>query len=344
MTILAVRGHEQALRNLRESSSSSLLLVGPEGVGRRRAARWLAAVLNCRAEAAERPCGGCDSCLRFETGHPDYREVAARATTSTGRRDPKPEIRIGQLVPRPGEDDPLSRWLEQRPAFRRRVGVIDGADRLTAAAANSFLKILEEPPSYATIVLIAPSTRAVLPTIASRCAVVRFGAVDTSGLGLPGHPAHRLGRPGPLMQPAVDFAETLAEVDAFARALGGSLEEAITAADALATHWQNSPAGNAAAMTAAMTTATKSDSSSGDAGSASGLTVAGRDIGELLRERFGELPGSARVRADDLILSAEEAIAGYSPATLVLRVLALELRAALRTAEPGVASTGAGGA
>lgn len=306
MTSLAVHGHEHALHSLRELRSSSLLLVGPEGVGRRRAARWLAAALNCRTQADERPCGSCDSCLRFDTAHPDYREVAARATTASGRRNPKPEIRIGQLVPRPGEEDPLSRWLEQRPAFRRRVGVIDGADRLTAAAANSFLKILEEPPSYATVLLIAPSTRAVLPTIASRCAVVRFGAVDTSDLGLPGHPAHRLGRPGPLLQPAVDISDALAEVDAFARALDGSLEEALTAADALAARWQNPP------------------------GDGAGGRAAARDIGELLRERFRELPGSIRVRADDLVLSAEEAIAGYSPAALALRVLALELRAAIR--------------
>jgi DNA polymerase-3 subunit delta' len=291
---LPVLGHERVLDTLRGLGASTLLLVGPEGVGRRRAARWLAASLNCRAETHERPCGECDSCRRFASGHPDYREVSARETTTTGRRSPRPEIRIGQLVPRAGEEEPLSRWLEQRPAFRRRVGVIDGADRLTAAAANSFLKILEEPPSYATVVLIAPSTRAVLPTIASRCAVVRFGAVDTGSLGLPGHPAHRLGRPGPLLTPAADAAEALAEVETFVRAVDGSLEDALVAADALAARWQQ---------------------------------AGGTDLAELLRERFRELPAPARVRADDLVLAAEDAIAGYSPATLALRVLMLELRA-----------------
>jgi DNA polymerase-3 subunit delta' len=291
---LPVLGHERELETLCGLRASSLLLVGPEGVGRRRAARWLAAWLNCQGREDERPCGECVSCRRFATGHPDYREVSARETTTTGRRSLRPEIRIGQLVPRAGEEDPLSRWLEQRPAFRRRVGVIDGAERLTAAAANSFLKILEEPPSYATVVLIAPSTRAVLSTIASRCAVVRFGAVDTGSLGLPGHPAHRLGRPGPLLTPAHDVSEALAEVEAFARAVDGSLEEALAAADALAARWQQ---------------------------------AGGSDLAELLRERIRGLPGAARVRADDLVLAAEEAIAGYSPATLALRVLMLELRA-----------------
>jgi DNA polymerase-3 subunit delta' len=291
---LPVLGHERELETLRALRASSLLLVGPEGVGRRRAARWLAAWLNCQGEEGERPCGECDSCRRFATGHPDYREVSARETTTTGRRSPRPEIRIGQLVPRAGEEEPLSRWLKQRPAFRRRVGVIDGADRLTAAAANSFLKVLEEPPSYATVVLIAPSTRAVLPTIASRCAVVRFGAVDTGSLGLPGHPAHRLGRPGPLLTPAPDVSEALAEVEAFAGAVDGSLKGALAAADSLAARWQ---------------------------------TAGGSDLAELLRERFRGLPAQARLHADDLVLAAEEAIAGYSPATLALRVLMLELRA-----------------
>jgi DNA polymerase-3 subunit delta' len=296
---LEVMGHEDTLAKLLEVRSSSLLLVGPEGVGRRRAARWLAAVLNCRAERQDRPCGACDSCSRFDPEsygtHPDYREVTGRATTSSGRRSPRPEIRIGQLVPRPGEDDPLSRWLEQRPAFRRRVGVIDGAHRLTSAAANSFLKVLEEPPSYATIVLIAPSARAVLPTIASRCAILRFGTVDTGALGRPGHPAHRLGRPGPLLAPPPSSEENQEAVDGFVEALHGDLEAALSAADALAGRWQE---------------------------------PGGSEIAEMLRERFRALPQAARVRADDQLLECEEAIAGYAPATLALRLFALELRAA----------------
>lgn len=298
MSDLAVIGHQRALRDLLQVRSPSLLFVGPEGVGRRRAARWLAASLNCLQHPREEPCGTCDSCRRFDDLHPDHREVAAKETTTTGRRNPRPEIRIGQLVPRPGEEDPLSRWLEQRPAFRRRVAVIDGAERLTVAAANSFLKILEEPPSYATIVLIASSSQAVLPTVASRCAVVRFGAVDTRGLGMPAHPAHRLGRPGPLLRSDPDFAEVVKDVEAFADSLHGSLEDALAAAESLARRWQSS------------------DST--------------EELVDLLRERLRGLPEHSLPRADDLLLSSEEAIAAYSPPSLTLRVLALELRALLR--------------
>ena len=297
MSQVAVRGHEQVLAALREIGSSSLLFVGPEGVGRRTAARWYAALLNCQAPAGSRPCFECDSCRRFETGHPDYREVAAKATTASGRQSRRQEIKIGQLVPRPGEEDPLSAWLEQRPAFRRRVGVIDGAEKLTAAAANAFLKMLEEPPSYATIILIAPSPQAVLPTIASRCAVLRFAPVDTEGLAFPGHPAHRLGRPGPLLLPR-EGSETLqAEVEGYFEALHGDLEGSLAAADRLAERWQEGGWG--------------------------------QELVEMLRENFRRLPPQLRPVADDLLLQCEEAIAGYSAANLALRVMTLELRSLL---------------
>lgn len=294
---LIVQGHDRALQALRELRASSLLLVGPEGVGRRRSARWLAALQNCLAEG-DRPCGDCDSCNRFASGHPDYREVQPRSTTSTGRRNPRPDIRIGQLVARPGEDDPLSHWLEQRPAFRRRVGVIDGAETMTVPAANSFLKMLEEPPSYATIVLIAPSPQAVLPTIASRCAIVRFGAVETSHLGLPGHPAHRLGRPGPLLEAGEETARARESVAEFVAAIPGPLDPALQSADSLAQSWQDP-------LSAPM-------------------------LPEILREGLRELPPAARVRADDSILACQEAISGYSPPVLAARVLMLELRSLWR--------------
>ncbi|MEX2536521.1 MAG: hypothetical protein WD273_13075 [Trueperaceae bacterium] len=293
---LLVQGHDSVLATLRELGRSPLLFVGPEGVGRRRVARWLAGFLNCQAEPRERPCLECDSCRRFDSVHPDYREISPKTTTGTGRQSRKQEIVIGQLVPRPNFDDPLSRWLEQRPAFQQRVGVIDGAHNLTVAAANSFLKMLEEPPSYARIVLIAPSPQAVLSTIASRCITLRFAPVDTAGLGLVGHPAHRLGRPGPLLEPRDKAEQVAAEVDRFVEFLDADLEAALAASDALAERWQEGGWGE--------------------------------ELVEMLRERFRQLlPPVARAGADDLLLECEEAISGYAPAPLALRVLMLELRA-----------------
>ena len=298
MIDLQVRGHDRPLAVLRSVESGSLLFVGPDGVGRRRAARWLAARLNCLNPSTQSPCGRCESCLRFAHEHPDYREISARTATRTGRRNYRGEIVISQLVPREDADEePLSRWLERRPAYRRRVGVIDGADRLNQYAANSFLKMLEEPPSWAVVVLVAPSTQAVLPTLVSRCTVVRFGAVDTGDLGFPGHPAHRLGRPGPLLDPPAQTDEALATVRSFVDALGGDLESAMAAADELAKLWSQAQEGI--------------------------------DVSELLREELRDLPEEVRVRADDLVLATFDAIASFSPAQLAVRVLLLELRALL---------------
>ena len=82
----------------------------------------------------------------------------------TGKRSRNVQLRIDDLVWRAnGNPAPLGPWLETRPRFRRRVGVIDSAETLNPQAANAFLKFLEEPPSYTVIILIAPSPQAVLP-------------------------------------------------------------------------------------------------------------------------------------------------------------------------------------
>lgn len=302
MSRLAVHGHERVREALRATTAHTLLFVGPEGVGRRAVARWYAALRNCAADGAE-PCGRCESCRLFEgDGHPDHREVSPKATTRTGRAKRRPEIVIDQLVPRKhGDPDPLSRWLEARPAFRRRVGVIDHAETLNAAAANAFLKMLEEPPGWATIVLVAPSPQAVLPTIASRSAVLRFGAVDTRAYEeLAGHPGHRLGRIGELERARREpdaFRARLDAVGGYLAALPGSLEEALEAADALEKAWS-----------------------------------AERDeqVADLLRERLRVLPGPLYAEAAEGLERCEEALAAYASPTVALQVLTLELRAALR--------------
>lgn len=197
-----VVGHEEPKALLRRVSARSLAFVGPDGVGRRTVAGWWARWLNCEAPGDE-PCGGCPSCRQASDGvHPDVMVKAPARLTRTGRASRKPMLTIDQMVPRDGpksDPEPLSRWLEQRPRHRRRVGIVDDAHTLNEPAANAFLKMLEEPPSWATIVLIAPAPGALLPTLASRCLVVRFGAAPTEGYeDLAPHPALRGGQLGRL--------------------------------------------------------------------------------------------------------------------------------------------------
>lgn len=143
----------------------ALLFAGPAGVGKMLTARVLAAGLLCQA-AADRPCGLCPSCRQVGLGsHPDLVTVAADGAS----------LKIDQI-----------RALQQEAALapyygEARVFLVEEAERLTAEAANSLLKILEEPPAGTVFVLTAASPHALLPTIVSRCRLLRFAplAADT---------------------------------------------------------------------------------------------------------------------------------------------------------------------
>lgn len=293
-----LRGHEDARSLLLGLPARALLISGPEGVGRLQLARWYSATLNC-LDAGAGPCGSCRSCIQWQGGHPDHLEIAPQLVTGTGRLNRRPEIRISQLVERQGQDDePLSTWLERRPLFRWRVGVIDSAHLLTVAAANSFLKMLEEPPSWAKLILIAPDRLSLLPTIASRVTALRLKTVDTSAWEPADHPAHLLGTPGPLLRAAAEpdrWRDTAAAVDAFLSALSGPLGEAFEAAAALEKLW---------------------------------LSPDGADVPQLLRAGFRSLSPEARVSAEDALSHCEELLAAFVSPAVVLQLLTLELRAA----------------
>ena len=147
--------------------AGSYLFAGPDGVGKRTTAMQFAKAL-CGIENDTDP--------RWQQADrnalPDVRVVSPSG--------PSQQIRIGQLWPREGDrDNPpeaaLLRDLSFEPlSSNKRVFVLLGAEGLNDAAANSLLKTLEEPASYAHFILTAPSAGSVLPTIASRCQVVPF--------------------------------------------------------------------------------------------------------------------------------------------------------------------------
>ena len=301
---LAFIGHGEVKAVLRRLDTHTLLFAGPPSVGRRRVARWYAALLNCERREAE-PCGRCPSCRLFQgthDAHPDYREITPEKTTKTGKRSRNVQFRIDDLVRRQnGNPNPLGPWLETRPRFRRRVGVIDSAETLNPQAANAFLKFLEEPPSYAVIILIAPSPQAVLPTIASRSTPVRFGTVDVSSLETPiPHPAARLGRAGDLIRAAEhpeDFTALTELVNSYVLALEKGLEEALEKADALEKAWSSETRFN---------------------------------LPELLRARLSALSHSAYASALIALERCENALASYASPGLAVQVLTLELREVVR--------------
>ena len=147
------------------------LFIGPAGVGKGTVALALAKSLLC-----ERPrpgliaCGGCASCVQADGGsHPDIDVVAKPADRATIPLD----AFIGDPEHRMREG--LCWRLLLRPALGgRKVAIILDADHLSDEAANCLLKTLEEPPDRAVIILVGTSLERQLPTIRSRCQIVRF--------------------------------------------------------------------------------------------------------------------------------------------------------------------------
>jgi len=141
--------------------------VGPAGSGRFTTALAFAAALLCDAPGRCNPAATCRACrLVGARQHPDLHVVAPTPPESNpkGAR----AIRIGAVRE-------LERQASLRPAMaRRRVLVLDEAERMTGEAPQAFLKFLEEPPPETVVILILPRTRAVPATVISRCQIVRF--------------------------------------------------------------------------------------------------------------------------------------------------------------------------
>src|SRR3984885_14228142 len=191
-----------ALRGMlrRERVPSALLFTGPRGIGKYTLARMFAQAANCE-RLKDDFCGECDTCRRIsrladpaplvelglaERGesadaamvertpllietHPDVWLIVpdpVRLRTPVAR----PMIRVGQLRA-------VQRAAYFRPQGRRRVFIMDGADTMRWTDADLFLKILEEPPECATLILLAPTPDSLLPTIRSRCLQFHFAPV-----------------------------------------------------------------------------------------------------------------------------------------------------------------------
>jgi len=150
------------------------LLYGMEGVGRFKTALAVAGALLC-PDATGDGCGRCSSCDRVvREAHPALSVIRplARKGDKDWVEDPvRGAIRIEQIRE-------LQRWLAVR-SFEGgwRVAILDGADKMNAAAANALLKTLEEPPPESLLLLISPAKTHLPPTVVSRCQALYFPPV-----------------------------------------------------------------------------------------------------------------------------------------------------------------------
>lgn len=176
MSNWGIVGHTWAVDLLRLSITGgravhAYLISGPPDVGKSLLALRLAQALNCETGGPD-PCLVCRSCKRIGRGnHPDVRS-AGMATQAAGLK-PDEATRQKDL-----KIDTVRGWLADinlRPyEGRRRVFILHDAEKLTEAASNAMLKTLEEPPPYATLILVANTAGELLPTIMSRCQPIRL--------------------------------------------------------------------------------------------------------------------------------------------------------------------------
>ncbi len=204
MPLLPLYGHNALRRRLSETVArgalpASLLLHGPRGAGKQRLALWLGQLLLCDG-TGERPCGTCTQCKYvLQLVHPDLRWFFPRLKAD-GSDDPSPQEVLdeyaeaaaeraanGGLYPPPSGLEAIFvasvRGLVQHAAYtptvaQRKVIIVGDAERMVAqtgaeAAANAFLKLLEEPPTDTTVIITTSEPGALLPTIRSRIVAMR---------------------------------------------------------------------------------------------------------------------------------------------------------------------------
>lgn len=220
---LTVHEHEEVYRRFRRTLAhhrlaSTYLFVGPDGVGKRSFARLLTAALLCKGapDADLSPCGHCESCRLLAAGnHPDVIQVAR----PDGKSVLPIDLFIGDKEHRNQEG--LCHEIALKPFLGdRRVAIIDDADDLNVESANCLLKTLEEPPPRSLLILVGRSLSRQLPTIRSRCQVVRFGPLAEATVA-------RVLRDEGLLEEGED-------ADRLAAAGGGSVSRALAARDTAA--------------------------------------------------------------------------------------------------------------
>lgn len=170
---LPLIGHAQAQSRFLSARESGRLhhgwiVQGPSGIGKTRFVRRLAALM-LGADGPDAP--GDDSVMQkvISGSHPDLKWVT-RGLNDKGQL--KQDISVEQIRE-------LNKFFALRPAMSGwRIGIIDALDESNASGLNALLKTLEEPPRNALLMLISHGTKPLLPTIRSRCQVLRLGPLS----------------------------------------------------------------------------------------------------------------------------------------------------------------------
>ena len=163
-----VIGHEEIISHLQNAIrlgkvSHAYIFGGEHGAGKKLLASLFAMTLQCEEHGIE-PCMKCSSCRKaLSKNHPDIISVVHEKPGSIGIDEIRAQL-INDVGIKPYESP-------------YKIYIVNEADKLTLQAQNALLKTIEEPPSYAVILLLADNPDALLPTIISRCVVLSLKPV-----------------------------------------------------------------------------------------------------------------------------------------------------------------------
>lgn len=160
-----VVGHKDIIKYIQnaveqDKVSHAYILNGQRGSGKKMLARLFAMTLQCESDQSE-PCGKCRSCIQANNGNqPDIITVKHEKPASISVDDIRQQLN-GDIMIKPYSSP-------------YKVYIIPEADLLTVQAQNALLKTIEEPPEYAVIFLLTENADGLLPTIRSRCVMLKL--------------------------------------------------------------------------------------------------------------------------------------------------------------------------
>ena len=160
-----VVGHRDIIQYIKDAVgqnkvSHAYILNGQRGSGKKMLAKLFAMTLQCESGEAE-PCGECRSCIQANNGNqPDIITVKHEKPASISVDDVRTQIN-GDIMIKPYSSP-------------YKVYIVPEADLMTVQAQNAILKTIEEPPEYAVIFLLTENADSLLPTIRSRCVMLKL--------------------------------------------------------------------------------------------------------------------------------------------------------------------------
>ncbi|HWC17829.1 MAG TPA: hypothetical protein VG498_12495 [Terriglobales bacterium] len=207
MSFRDFHGNPETVRRIREMIAHdrfphALIISGPEGAGKYTLAQMMAKALNCleRPQTDDLPdfCGRCSNCSRIaESDDLDSRFAEAVETREEMREADKRDARIliqthpevlvvppdpPQMLIKVGQVRQVIDSVFFKPVEARKKVIIFTESSFMKEAANSLLKVLEEPPEYASLILLTINRGELLPTIRSRCVSFTLAALPLSEL------------------------------------------------------------------------------------------------------------------------------------------------------------------